>query len=159
MPPSSLRKVPEMQLTSVLLPEPFGPIRPRRSPGSTMRSTLSSAVKPPKRLVIAEISSSGSLMANPPLAFPPPPGVDPAHDAIGRERHEHDQRHGDAIDRVGEVERGTRLDVGQVIRKGRAGHAHQRAAHRRGEELEPQRRHAGAFRGELVVAYRGEASS
>ena len=28
-----------MQLTSVLLPDPFGPIRPRRSPGCTSRST------------------------------------------------------------------------------------------------------------------------
>ena len=27
--------VPQMQLTSVLLPEPFGPIRPSRSPGWT----------------------------------------------------------------------------------------------------------------------------
>ena len=49
--PASLRSVPEMQFTSVLLPDPLGPIRPSRSPGRTIRSTLSSAVKPPKRLV------------------------------------------------------------------------------------------------------------
>ncbi len=30
--PSSFCSVPQMQLTSVDLPEPFGPIRPRRSP-------------------------------------------------------------------------------------------------------------------------------
>ena len=31
--PVSWRSVPQMQFTSVLLPEPFGPIRPTRSPG------------------------------------------------------------------------------------------------------------------------------
>ena len=48
--PVSFRSVPQMQLTSVLLPEPFGPIRPSRSPGCTSRSMPSSATKPPKRL-------------------------------------------------------------------------------------------------------------
>ena len=48
--PVSLRSVPQMQLTSVLLPEPLGPIRPTRSPSATARSTPSSATKPPKRL-------------------------------------------------------------------------------------------------------------
>ena len=33
--PVSFCNVPQMQLTSVLLPEPFGPIRPSRSPGCT----------------------------------------------------------------------------------------------------------------------------
>ena len=48
--PVSLCSVPHTQLTSVLLPEPLGPIRPRRSPGCTSRSMPSSATKPPKRL-------------------------------------------------------------------------------------------------------------
>ena len=48
----------EMQLTSVVLPEPFGPIRPSRSPGCTSRSTPSSATKPPKRLLSPLTSSS-----------------------------------------------------------------------------------------------------
>ena len=39
------------QLKIVLLPEPFGPIRPRISPCSTSNETLLTAVKPPKRLV------------------------------------------------------------------------------------------------------------
>ena len=39
-----------MQLISVVFPEPFGPIRPNRSPGRISTLTLSSAVKPPKRL-------------------------------------------------------------------------------------------------------------
>src|SRR6266852_7674363 len=60
--PSSFLSVPAMQLTSVLLPEPFGPMRPTRSPGRTMKSTRSSAVKPPTLLVTPETSSSASLI-------------------------------------------------------------------------------------------------
>jgi hypothetical protein len=42
---------PEMQLNSVVLPEPFGPISPRISPSRTSKETPLSAVNPPKRLV------------------------------------------------------------------------------------------------------------
>ena len=48
--PVSLASVPHRQLTSVLLPEPFGPMRPRRSPALTVSEIPSSATKPPKRL-------------------------------------------------------------------------------------------------------------
>src|SRR4051812_257426 len=41
--------VPDSMLKIVLLPEPFGPIRPRISPFSTLNDTLLTAVKPPKR--------------------------------------------------------------------------------------------------------------
>src|SRR6185436_11768417 len=41
--------VPDSMLKIVLLPEPFGPIRPRISPCSTRNDTLFTAVKPPKR--------------------------------------------------------------------------------------------------------------
>src|SRR5262245_1666402 len=41
--------VPDSMLKIVLLPEPFGPIRPRISPVSTLNDTLLTAVKPPKR--------------------------------------------------------------------------------------------------------------
>src|SRR3954464_2144763 len=41
--------VPDSMLKIVLLPEPFGPIRPRISPCSTLNDTLLTAVKPPKR--------------------------------------------------------------------------------------------------------------
>ena len=44
-------RVPESMLKIVLLPEPFGPIRPRISPCSTANDTLLTAVNPPKRLV------------------------------------------------------------------------------------------------------------
>ena len=38
-----------MQLNSVVLPAPFGPIRPQISPRPTSNYTLSSATMPPKR--------------------------------------------------------------------------------------------------------------
>jgi hypothetical protein len=43
--------MPAMRLKVVLLPEPLGPISPRISPCSSAKSTLDTAVKPPKRLV------------------------------------------------------------------------------------------------------------
>src|SRR5215469_13938035 len=64
--PVSLRKVPVMQLTSVLLPEPLGPSRPTRSPVATWKSTPSSATKPPKCLLILVavrmLSATGLLL-------------------------------------------------------------------------------------------------
>ena len=48
--PSCWAKSPLMQLTKVLLPEPFGPISPSRSPARSVMSTSWSATKPPKRL-------------------------------------------------------------------------------------------------------------
>src|SRR5919109_3369064 len=41
---------PEMQLNSVVFPEPLGPMSPRISPSVTSNETPLSAVKPPKRL-------------------------------------------------------------------------------------------------------------
>ena len=43
-----------MQLKVVLLPEPFGPIRPRISPSLTSNETFETAVKPPNVLVRPE---------------------------------------------------------------------------------------------------------
>ena len=63
--PVSLRRVPQMQLTSVDLPEPLGPIRPSRSPGWTSRSIASSATKPPKRLPTFSTRSSALISACP----------------------------------------------------------------------------------------------
>src|SRR5712691_8990841 len=37
-------------IMSVVLPEPFGPISPRRSPSATTKSTASLATRPPNRL-------------------------------------------------------------------------------------------------------------
>ena len=95
--PASVRNAPEMQLISVVLPEPFGPIRPKRSPGRMSTLTLSSAVKPPKRLVSADIRSRGALGFG---SHHPSPSValaanlaDQANDALRRADHEQHQHH------------------------------------------------------------------
>src|SRR5580704_11376917 len=54
--PCSFCSVPQIQLTRVLLPEPFGPISPSRSPFATDNEIFSSATKPPKRLPRLSIS-------------------------------------------------------------------------------------------------------
>src|SRR6478736_4043165 len=66
--PVSLCRVPHMQLTSVDLPEPFGPIRPTRSPCITDRLRPSSATKPPKRLPKFSTWSNGSAISALPVA-------------------------------------------------------------------------------------------
>jgi hypothetical protein len=43
-----MRSDPEMQLMSVVLPEPFGPMSPKRSPAAMAMLTSDSALKPPK---------------------------------------------------------------------------------------------------------------
>jgi hypothetical protein len=42
---------PATTLKVVLLPDPFGPIRPRISPSASRKLTFETAAKPPKRLV------------------------------------------------------------------------------------------------------------
>src|SRR5512141_3183609 len=51
--PSSIRMV-------VVLPAPFGPKRPNTSPGRTLRSSLSTAVKSPYFLVRARVLIAGA---------------------------------------------------------------------------------------------------
>src|SRR5260221_6512585 len=58
--PASGLSAPAMRLKVVLLPEPFGPIRPSSSPSATSNETPPTAVKPPNRLVSFETSSSTS---------------------------------------------------------------------------------------------------
>ena len=53
-------KAPESMLKIVLLPEPFGPIRPRISPCSTSNETRFTAVKPPKRFVSESTTSTAA---------------------------------------------------------------------------------------------------
>src|SRR5215470_15186454 len=50
-----------MALKQVVLPAPFGPIRPKISPRYNENATWSSATTPPKRSVTSSTSSSGSL--------------------------------------------------------------------------------------------------
>src|SRR5690606_5305974 len=55
--------MPLMQLNTLALPAPFGPIRAKSSPGCTLSETFSKTVSPPKRRTRPETSSS---------AIPPP---------------------------------------------------------------------------------------
>ena len=67
--PVSFRSVPEMQLTSVLLPEPLGPMRPSRSPARDLRDRCRRARRSRRSACRASsIRSSGSL--TPPSAAP-----------------------------------------------------------------------------------------
>ncbi len=50
------------QLNSVVLPAPFGPIRPQMSPRRTSKLTPSSATMPPKRTVTPRTLSKGSAL-------------------------------------------------------------------------------------------------
>src|SRR5207249_813173 len=76
-----------MTLKSVVLPAPFGPMMPRRSPRRTSRLTLRTAVRPPKRFVTRSSVSTG------------PPGPQATGDtgqALGGEPHDEDE--GRAVD-------------------------------------------------------------
>src|SRR3954453_1018005 len=50
--------MPLMQLSTLVLPAPFGPINANSSPALTLNDTSSSTVSPPKRSVRCSISSS-----------------------------------------------------------------------------------------------------
>src|SRR5499433_969012 len=84
MRPPSEARAPEMQLMRVVLPEPLGPINPKRSPGFTWRLTRLRAVKPPKRLITACTSRRGVATLSAPQA------AHQAEDALGGE---HDEGH------------------------------------------------------------------
>src|SRR3989449_11387566 len=90
--PPSVARAPDTQLMSVVLPEPFGPIRPNRSPALTWSVTRSSARKPPKRLVRPSTSSSVVAMS------PTSPSSEPprqARDPLGRQHDEQHEHHAD----------------------------------------------------------------
>src|SRR5216684_1463604 len=67
-----------MQFTNVVLPDPFGPIRPRISPRPSLRSTPASAAIPPNRFASPAISSTA-------------PGAPSPGRGIGQARH-HDRK-------------------------------------------------------------------
>src|SRR5713226_5159990 len=68
MSPASGRYSPLMQLSSVVLPAPFGPMIPRTSPSSTLKLTPASALTPPKRLLRS--CTARRLMLAPTLTLP-----------------------------------------------------------------------------------------
>src|SRR5262249_52959200 len=82
---------PAIILSSVVLPEPLGPMMPRISPGRTVKETAATATRPAKRLLRARTSS----------ATTGPPRAEGAHDAP---RH-----HQDGKDENGAVEDGADL--------------------------------------------------
>src|SRR5438132_3330138 len=108
-----------MHLSSVLLPEPLGPIRPWSCPSSTPKSTSLSAVSWPKALVTPVASSSAivGLLWDPPRAAggdaedadTRPPGDQQADETARPEEDDHEQEHAeddgpDRRVRVGEDE-------------------------------------------------------
>ena len=55
--PPSVRRMPRMQLKNVVLPAPFGPISPTRSPSSTSMSTSSRATMPANFLLTPRVAA------------------------------------------------------------------------------------------------------
>src|SRR3979409_1365648 len=70
--------MPVTTLNSVVLPEPFGPIRPTISPSFTAKSTPARATRPPKRQVTPLQASTAPVMA------PDPPPEEPLQTASRR---------------------------------------------------------------------------
>ena len=68
MRPEVGRMTPVRQLKNVLLPAPFGPMMARISPRPTSKSTLLSAVRPPKRTVSASVRRAGAEALSGPTA-------------------------------------------------------------------------------------------
>src|SRR5215207_1907042 len=91
---------PQIRLTIVLFPEPFGPISPKIRPGSTLRSTPSTARTPPKCL-LSPLSASTDCFS-PPREEPLEP-----HDGGGIEKppraHVHRQHDQAAEEQVAPV--------------------------------------------------------
>src|SRR5262245_17891113 len=102
MRPPSQASAPEMQLMSVVFPEPLGPIRPKRSPALTWSDTRSSAVNPPKRLVNPSTSSRAPVISSPPET------LHEADQPLGSQHHEgyqHDA-HDEQVEFGGDGHRG-----------------------------------------------------
>src|ERR1700733_3616970 len=86
---------PVRQLKKVDLPAPFGPIRPRMSPCSSVTDAASTALKLPKALVTSRASRSmgcsGSYRRLRRLAAPGPQPHDQVQNAAGlKARDQHD---------------------------------------------------------------------
>src|SRR5215475_4775966 len=95
-------------LKNVLLPAPLGPIRHRSSPSASVKSTLLTALTPPKCMERSRVWSNGSAIALLRLlrleaalfALPAPPAQEERRD-IGGRRHQalrHQQHEGNEDD-------------------------------------------------------------
>src|SRR5262245_29508636 len=80
--------MPVSRLTSVVLPAPLGPIRPRISPGATEKSTALVATSPPKRLDRRWVARIGARSAI--SRLPHPLSEQPARtqQQDGKQQHE-----------------------------------------------------------------------
>src|SRR5262245_48003650 len=120
--PPSLRSVPEMQLMSVVLPEPLGPIRPKRSPVWISRLTPLRAWNPPKPLTTRSTRRRGSAISesgSPPSgARPPAHPLEEPEDPLGRQDHEahQDYPHDQEVQLGGDRHRGHLLGGAQEDR-------------------------------------------
>ena len=124
--------------------------RPTRPLGAMMTKTTSS------RPTISRLTAEEMVTVAYCCAVPSSDGADQRADPAGGAA---DHRHGDRVDRVFQAEGRGRLQIADVIGERRAGHAHEGAGQRGGDQLEPQRRHAGGLRRHLVVADGGEAEA
>src|SRR5215475_7827917 len=84
MDPPFTGSTPDTQLMRVVFPEPFGPMRPKRSPAFTDRLTPFSAVKPPNRLTTPSTSSSAAAKSA---------ASHPAHETEDPLGGQHDEEH------------------------------------------------------------------
>src|SRR2546430_4987277 len=99
------RRNPLRRLKEVVLPAPFGPIRPTISPLSTVRSTPLTAASPPKSRVRSRVSRSGTKSGRrtrrgrrggpPPHELGELPGQrdEPAGQEEDRQQHSERQKH------------------------------------------------------------------
>src|SRR5437660_4008476 len=94
-----------MQLKTVVLPAPFGPMSAVICPRAAAKLTSSTATRPPKRMLrcsTVRIGSAGALIAVPPRrSQPAPPWACRGRPKAcasppGARAPDHDQHHGDA---------------------------------------------------------------
>src|SRR5437868_14838109 len=85
IPPRVGRVIPEMQLSSVLLPAPLGPINPTIDPVSSANETSLRAWMPPK-------STDTDSMERQVISRPPPEPSQHAPQPLGHEHHDDDQQ-------------------------------------------------------------------
>src|SRR5436190_385857 len=117
MVPAFGRSCPAMRLMRVVLPAPFGPMRPNTCPGTTARSTSLTATTPPKRFVRPTASSDIGRSDLAQLARPTE--LREGHQAA-REIHDHDEKHESLEDVARVLERPEQL--GQRREEGRTEH-------------------------------------
>src|SRR6266567_3323737 len=130
-----------MTLMHVVLPEPFGPTRPRISPGFRSKLSSSSARKPPNRLTRPLTARSGDASGD-----IDPPSPEQRYEAVRQEQHQpHDQH---AVDQLEILRGGNAHGVVDAIEDQ---HAEDRPEHGRGAAK--KRKHDGED-GELTAEHR-----